>query len=129
MNFIERLREACEVIVVSDTFYQFAGPLIRQLGWPTLLCNTLEIDDSGVVVDYHLRQPDQKRKSIQALKSLAFNVIAAGDSYNDLSMLSAADSGILFRPPEQIAKENPQYPVVHTHDELFDSCQNHIQSA
>ena len=117
-EFIGWLRERCQVIIVSDTFSEFARPLMRQLGYPTIFCNRLEVDRAGRIVNYHLRQPDQKRASVLALKSLRFRVLATGDAYNDTSMLGAADAGVFFRPPENVAKEFPQFPVVHTYEEL-----------
>ncbi|WP_447985757.1 bifunctional phosphoserine phosphatase/homoserine phosphotransferase ThrH [Nitrospira sp. Nam74] len=117
-EFIAWLRERCQVIVVSDTFSEFALPLMRQLGYPTIFCNRLEIDTAGRIVNYQLRQPDQKRASVLALKSLQFRVLATGDAYNDTSMLGAADAGVFFRPPQNVAKEFPQFPVVHTYAEL-----------
>lgn len=117
-EFLRWLRERCQVIILSDTFYEFAYPLMRQLDFPTLFCNRLEVDASGRIVNYHMRQPDQKRQSVIALKSLQFRVIAAGDSYNDTPMLTEAHAGIFFRPPEKIAKEFPQFPVTHTYEEL-----------
>lgn len=117
-EFIGWLRERCQVIIVSDTFSEFALPLMRQLGYPTIFCNRLEVDRAGRIVNYHLRQPDQKRASVLALKSLRFRVLATGDAYNDTSMLGAADAGVFFRPPENVAREFPQFPVVHTYEEL-----------
>jgi phosphoserine/homoserine phosphotransferase len=118
-EFLERLRERFQVLILSDTFYEFALPLMRQLGWPTLFCHRLEADATGRIVDYHLRLADQKRRSVQALHDLAFRVIAAGDSYNDTAMLAEADAGILFRPPENVTREFPQFPVTQTYEELF----------
>ncbi len=118
-SFLDRLRSSVQVAILSDTFYQFAEPLMRKLNWPSLYCNDLEIDAQGRITGYRLRQPDQKRQAVQAFKSLKFRVLAAGDSYNDLSMLSEADSGILFCPPEQLVSEYPQFPVTQTHDELY----------
>jgi phosphoserine/homoserine phosphotransferase len=118
-EFLERLRERFQVLILSDTFYEFALPLMRQLGWPTLFCHRLEADARGRIVDYHLRLADQKRRSVQALHDLAFRVIAAGDSYNDTAMLAEADAGILFRPPENVTREFPQFPVTQTYEELF----------
>ncbi len=118
LEFLDWLRSKAPVIVVSDTFTQFAGPLIAQLGWPTLFCNTLVVAPNGTVTDYRLRQQDGKRKSVEALKSLNYTVIAMGDSYNDISMLKAADHGILFRPPAKIAAEYPGFPVTSRYDEL-----------
>lgn len=117
-EFLGWLRERCQVIILSDTFYEFALPLMKQLAYPTLFCNRLEVDDRGRIVDYHLRQPDQKRQSVIALKSLRFRIIAAGDSYNDTGMLAEAEAGIFFRPPAAIAKEFPQFPVTQTYAEL-----------
>src|SRR5688572_19929852 len=117
-EFLGWLRERCQAIIVSDTFSEFALPLMRQLNYPTIFCNRLEIDTAGRIVNYHLRQPDQKRASVMALKSLQFRVLATGDAYNDTSMLGAADAGIFFRPPENVAKQFPQFPVVHTYEGL-----------
>lgn len=117
-EFLAWLRARCQAVILSDTFYEFALPLMKQLAYPTLFCNTLEVDESGRIVNYHLRQPDQKRQSVVALKSLRFQVVAAGDSYNDTSMLAAADAGIFFRPPDTIIKEFPQFPVTRTYPEL-----------
>lgn len=118
LEFLDDLRESVQVAILSDTFYQFAEPLMRKLRWPSLYCNDLDIDGAGRVTGYRLRQPDQKRKVVQAFKALNFDVLAAGDSYNDLSMLEEADEGILFRPPEKLVSEYPHFPVTHTHDEL-----------
>jgi len=117
-EFLSWLRERCQVVILSDTFSEFALPLMRQLAYPTIFCNRLEVDELGRIVNYHLRQPDQKRQSVIALKSLRFRVIAAGDSYNDTAMLAAADVGIFFRPPAAIIKEFPQFPVTQTYEEL-----------
>lgn len=111
-EFIDWLRERFQVVILSDTFYEFAEPLMRQLGWPTLLCHRLEADDKGMLVNYHLRMPDQKRAAVKAFKELNFRVIAAGDSYNDTAMLGEAHAGILFHPPENVVREFPQFPVV-----------------
>jgi phosphoserine/homoserine phosphotransferase len=117
-DFLAWLRTRCQVIILSDTFEQFAAPLMRQLDYPTIFCNTLEVDPDGRIINYHLRQPDQKQASVLALKSLNFHVVAAGDSYNDTSMLMAADAGIFFRPPAAIAAQFPQFPVTQTYAEL-----------
>lgn len=114
-EFLDDLRQAYQVVILSDTFYEFAAPLMRQLGQPTLLCHRLVIDDSGQVVDYRLRQADPKRQAVQALRALNYKVIAAGDSYNDTSMLGAADAGFLIHPPPTIAADFPQFPA---HDDL-----------
>ncbi|MCP5202530.1 MAG: bifunctional phosphoserine phosphatase/homoserine phosphotransferase ThrH, partial [Gammaproteobacteria bacterium] len=103
-DFLDGLREHYQVVILSDTFYEFAKPLMRQLGWPTLFCHSLEADAEGVVVDYHLRMPDQKREAVRRFKELNFQVVAAGDSYNDTAMLGEAHGGILFRPPENVVR-------------------------
>jgi phosphoserine/homoserine phosphotransferase len=117
-EFIDWLRERFQVIILSDTFYQFSQPLMRQLGFPTLFCHQLEIDDDGTVTSYTLRQKDPKRQSVIALHSLYYRVIAAGDSYNDTTMLSEADAGILFKSPANVIAEFPQYPAVHEYEDL-----------
>jgi phosphoserine/homoserine phosphotransferase len=116
--FLDWLRERFQVVILSDTFYEFADPLMAQLGRPTLFCHGLETDAAGRVVDYHIRLPDQKRRAVRAFRDLAFDVIAAGDSYNDTSMLTAANAGILFRPPDNVVEEFPQFPVTRTYAEL-----------
>jgi phosphoserine/homoserine phosphotransferase len=118
LEFLDSVRASVQVAILSDTFYQFAEPLMRKLRWPSLYCNDLEIDGDGRVTGYRLRQPDQKRKAVQAFKALNFDVLAAGDSYNDLSMLTEADAGGLFRPPEKLVAEYPEFPVTETHEEL-----------
>ena len=115
---LDWLRERFQVLILSDTFYEFAEPLMRQLGWPTLFCHKLETNESGRIVDYHLRQADPKRRAIKALHELNFRIIASGDSYNDTTMLGEADAGILFRPPDNVIAEFPQYPVATSYDEL-----------
>ncbi len=117
-GFLDSLRERYQVVILSDTFYEFAKPLMAQMGQPTLFCHRLETDANGMVVNYHLRMPDQKRAAVKAFKSLNFKVIAAGDSYNDTSMLGEAHAGILMHPPENVVREFPQYPVTRTYDEL-----------
>jgi phosphoserine/homoserine phosphotransferase len=117
-EFLDWLRERTQVVILSDTFYQFAAPLMRQLDWPTLFCNRLEIGGDGRVSNYHLRQKDGKRQAVRAFHQLNFRVIAAGDSYNDTTMLSEADAGILFRPPDNVVEEFPQFPVARTYEEL-----------
>lgn len=117
-DFLDWLRQHFQVIVLSDTFYEFAAPLMRQLHWPTLFCHSLAVDGGGRIVDYHLRLPDQKRRAVQAFHELQFRVIAAGDSYNDTSMLAEADAGILFRPPDNVIREFPQFPVTRSYAEL-----------
>ena len=116
--FLDQLREDYEVIILSDTFYEFAHPLMRQLGWPTLFCHSLEADADGMLVNYHLRMPDQKREAVKRFKELNFTVVAAGDSYNDTAMLGEAHAGILFHPPENVVREFPQFPVTRDFDAL-----------
>ncbi len=116
--FLDWLRERFPVVILSDTFEQFSKPLMCKLGWPTLFCNRLEIDGQGRVAGYRLRQPDGKRKAVQALHALAFRVVAAGDSYNDTTMLAAADAGILFRPPDNVVRDFPQFPVTRDYEGL-----------
>ncbi|MEZ7912698.1 MAG: bifunctional phosphoserine phosphatase/homoserine phosphotransferase ThrH [Propionivibrio sp.] len=116
--FLDQLREDYEVIILSDTFYEFAHPLMRQLAWPTLFCHSLEADASGMLVNYHLRMPDQKREAVKRFKELNFTVVAAGDSYNDTAMLGEAHAGILFHPPENVVREFPQFPVTRDFDAL-----------
>lgn len=117
-DFLDSLRKSYQIVILSDTFYEFAKPLMEQMGQPTLFCHSLEADASGMLVNYHLRMPDQKRAAVKAFKDLNFKVIAAGDSYNDISMLGEADAGILMHPPENVVREFPQYPVVRSYDEL-----------
>ncbi len=117
-DFLDKLREDCEVIILSDTFYEFAHPLMRQLAWPTLFCHSLVTDAAGMLVDYRLRMPEQKREAVKRLREMNFTVVAAGDSYNDTAMLGAAHAGILFRPPENVVREFPQYPVTLNYHEL-----------
>jgi len=117
-DFVAWLRERCQVIILSDTFYQFAWPLMRQLGFPTLLCNQLEIDKNGKIVAHHMRMQNQKKHSVAAFKSLNFFTMAAGDAYNDTAMLAEADAGFFFRPPDHLPKEFPQFPVTRTYAEL-----------
>jgi len=118
VEFINWLRERFQVIILSDTFYEFSQPLMRQLGFPTLLCHKLEVDEEGRVVDYKLRQRDPKRQSVRALQLLNYRVIAAGDSYNDTTMLKQAEQGILFHAPKNVIEEFPQFPAVQTFEDL-----------
>jgi phosphoserine/homoserine phosphotransferase len=117
-EFLDRLRERYQVVILSDTFYEFAMPLMAQLSMPTLFCHRLEADAEGFVAAYHLRQPDQKRQAVKAFKGLNFKVMAAGDSYNDTAMLSEAHAGILFRPPQNVIDQFPQFPVVREYGAL-----------
>lgn len=117
-EFVDGLRETYQVIILSDTFYEFAHPLMRQLGWPTLFCHSLEADAQGFLVNYHLRMPNQKQEAVQRFKELNFKVVAAGDSYNDTAMLGEAHGGILFHPPENVIREFPQFPVTRDYAAL-----------
>jgi len=117
-DFLDALRGDYQVIILSDTFYEFARPLMRQLGLPTLFCHSLVVDDDGMIADYRLRMPEQKREAVTRLKELNFRVVAAGDSYNDTAMLAEAHGGILFHPPENVIREFPQFPVTRSYDEL-----------
>ena len=117
-DFVAWLRERCQVVILSDTFYQFALPLMRQLEFPTLLCNQLEIDTNGKIVAHHMRMQNQKKHSVAAFKALNFYTMAAGDAYNDTAMLGEADAGFFFRPPVHLPKEFPQFPVTQTYAEL-----------
>lgn len=117
-EFVDWLNENFQVIILSDTFYEFAKPLMRQLGYPTLFCHRLGVDEHGNINDYFLRQVDPKRQSVKAFHQLNYRVIAAGDSYNDTSMLSEADVGILFRAPANVIREFPQFPSVTSYEEL-----------
>ena len=117
-EMLQWLHEHYQVIILSDTFYEFAHPLMRQLDFPSLFCHSLEVDAQGRITNYRLRMRDQKRASVEALRGLNFKVIAAGDSYNDTSMLKAAHAGILFKPPANVIKEFPQFPVTNNYDEL-----------
>ena len=117
-EFLDALRRDFQVIILSDTFYEFAMPLMAHLGMPTLFCHKLETDATGFVVNYHLRMPNQKKEAVQRFKELNYKVIAAGDSYNDTAMLMAADAGILFHPPQSVIAEFPQFPVALSYAEM-----------
>ena len=117
-DFVDWLRERFQVVILSDTFYEFASPLMKQLGYPTLLCHKLEIDSDGNVADYRLRQANPKRQAVVGFKSMYYRTIAAGDSYNDTTMLAEADVGILFHATDNVIDEFPQFPAVHTFSEL-----------
>ena len=119
-EFLDELRTITQVIILSDTFEEFAKPLMRQLGWPTILCHRLQVDENGRIVNYKLRTPDQKQKSVAALKLLNYNVISAGDSFNDTTMLAEAHTGILFHAPENIKKQFPQFPAVERYKDLME---------
>lgn len=116
--FLDELRSITQCIILSDTFLQFAAPLMRQLDWPTLFCNSLEVEDDRIV-NYHLRQPDQKRQSVVALKSLSYKVISFGDSFNDTTMLKEADVGFLFHSPKSIQEQFPQFTAFDEYSDLL----------
>ncbi|MEZ5491952.1 MAG: bifunctional phosphoserine phosphatase/homoserine phosphotransferase ThrH [Gammaproteobacteria bacterium] len=117
-EFLDWLRERFQVVILSDTFYEFSLPLMAQLGYPTLFCHRLEADERGRIVDYNIRLKDHKRQSVMAFHQLNYRVIAAGDSYNDTSMLGEADVGILFKAPDNVIEEFPQFPAVFEYDDL-----------
>jgi phosphoserine/homoserine phosphotransferase len=119
-EFLNWLRERFQVVILSDTYYEFAMPLMRQLGWPALFCHRLEVVEDRVV-NYTLRQSDSKRRAVRAFHDLNFRVIAAGDSYNDTAMLAEAEAGILFRPPQNVIDEFPQFPVTWTFAEMSEA--------
>ena len=123
-DFLESLQRRWPTLILSDTFSQFASPLMAKLGHPTLLCHTLLIDDSGRIFDWKIRTEDQKRKTVEALRGMNYQVIAVGDSYNDTTMLSEASAGILFRPPDNVVEEFPQFPVTRDYAELMDAIES-----
>jgi phosphoserine/homoserine phosphotransferase len=116
--FLDELRELTQVVILSDTFGEFAQPLMRQLGWPAILCHQLEVQD-GKITDYKLRQPNQKQRAVEALQGLNYRVIAAGDSFNDTTMLGQADAGFLFHAPESIRAQFPQFPAFDDYGDLM----------
>ena len=120
-EFLDRLREITQVVILSDTFDQFAMPLMKKLGWPTLFCNTLEVADSGEITGFKMRCDKSKLTTVKALQSCGFDTIAAGDSFNDLGMIQASKAGFLFRSTEAIKKEYPQYPAFETYDEFLEA--------
>ncbi|MDR1275197.1 MAG: bifunctional phosphoserine phosphatase/homoserine phosphotransferase ThrH [Candidatus Accumulibacter sp.] len=127
-EFLDRLRENHQVVILSDTFYEFARPLMRQLAWPTLFCHGLEVDAEGRVTGYRLRLRDQKRQAVRHFRELNFTVVAGGDSYNDTGMLGEAHAGVFFRPPESVAREFPQYPVALDYDAFFSEIESAFES-
>ncbi len=118
-DFLAKLRKRTQVIILSDTFTQFAKPMMEKLDWPTLFCNTLIIDDNGSIVDYKLRQTNGKKQAVLALQSIGYRIIAGGDSYNDIDMLKTAETGILFKAPDNILKEYPQFAGVKEYNDFF----------
>ena len=118
-DFLDRLRVLTQVIIISDTFEQFASPLMKKLGWPTIFCNTLEVAESGEITGYQMRCEQSKLTTVKALQSIGFETIASGDSFNDLGMIEASKAGFLFRTTEAIKKDHPAIPALETYDELF----------
>jgi len=128
IGFLNWLRARGQIIIVSDTYVEFAGPLIEKLGWPSLFCNTLTIGSNGMIADYNLRQNDGKQKVVLALQSLNYKVIAIGDSYNDITMLKAAESAILFCPPDNVKQEYGEFPTAFTYEDLKDRIQKIMEN-
>ena len=126
-EFLDKVREITQVVILSDTFTEFAKPLMKQLGWPTILCNSLVIDDKGMLAGIRLRQQDGKRKAIDAFRSMNFRTFAAGDSYNDLTMIRKADKGCLFRAPQNILREEPDLKLCTTYDEFFEEIRSFVE--
>lgn len=118
-EFLDELRSFCQVIIISDTFTQFATPLMKKLGWPTIFCNTLEVSESGDITGYRMRIPDSKLTTVKALQSIGFDTIASGDSYNDLGMIQASKAGFLFRSTEQIKSDYPEFPAFEEYADLM----------
>ncbi len=126
-EFLDAVRSKTQIVILSDTFEEFAKPLMRKLGWPTLFCNSLVVDAGEMIIDYTLRQQDGKRKAVEAFRSMGFRIIASGDSYNDLTMIQKADRGILFRAPESIKNEYPEIPFVTGYDEFLEEIEKFLQ--
>ena len=120
-EFLDKLREMGQVIIISDTFTQFAKPLMKKLGWPTIFCNSLEVAPDGTITGFKMRIEKSKYTTVKALQSIGFETIASGDSYNDLGMIDASNAGFLFRSTEQIKKDHPELAAYETYDELFDA--------
>ena len=123
-EFLDELRTFSQVLILSDTFTQFAMPMMEKLNWPTIFCNTLEVSDSGVITGYRMRVENSKLNTVKALQSIGFETIAAGDSYNDLSMIRASQAGFLFKSPERIRKDNPDIPAFEEFPDLLDAIRN-----
>lgn len=127
LDFLETIRSWTQVIILSDTFEEFAKPMMKKLNWPTIFCNDLIVDSGNMIKDYRLRQYDGKRKAIEALRNIGFNTFAAGDSYNDLTMIKTADYGAFFRAPASIMTENPEVPAVFEYSEFLDVISDFLQ--
>ena len=123
-SFLDQLRSETQVIILSDTFEQFASPLMKKLGWPTIFCNTLEVAENGEIVGYKIRVQQSKLSTVKALQSVGFETLAAGDSYNDLAMIHQSKAGFLFRTTDQIRKDFPELPAYETYDELLQAIRN-----
>ena len=120
-EFLDELRSMTQVIIISDTFTQFAAPLMKKLGWPTIFCNSLEVAEDGEITGYRMRVENSKYSTVKALQSIGFETIASGDSHNDLGMIKASKAGFLFKSTEQIKKDNPELPAYETYDELMEA--------
>ena len=127
-KFLDELRSFCQVIILSDTFSQFAGPLMAKLGYPTIFCNSLEVSGNGEIVGYKLRVENSKLTTVKALQSVGFETIASGDSFNDLGMIKASKAGFLFRSTEKIIKENPQYPAFTEYSERLNAIKDIVNN-
>ncbi len=127
-DFLEKVRSLTQVVILSDTFREFASPLMKQLGWPTILCNSLIVDEKNMLSGIKMRIEDGKRKAIEAFRSINYRTFAAGDSYNDLTMIKTADSGALFRAPENILEEYPELPLCTTYDEFYNVIEAFVKS-
>ena len=126
-EFLDQLRTECQTVILSDTFEQFAKPLMEKLGWPTIFCNTLEVAEDGTITGYQMRCPKSKLTTVKALQSCGFETIASGDSFNDLAMIEASKAGFLFRSTEQIKKDFPQYPAFEEFDDLLEAIRGVIR--
>ena len=127
-DFLDKVRALTQVVILSDTFTEFAKPLMEKLGWPTILCNSLLVDEGNMLTDIVMRQPDGKRRAIDAFRSINYRTFAAGDSYNDISMIRKADSGCLFRAPKNIVEEEPDLKLCTTYDEFYEAIRRFVQS-
>ena len=127
-KFLDKLREMGQVIIISDTFTQFAKPLMKKLGWPTIFCNSLEVAPDGTITGFKMRIEKSKYTTVKALQSIGFETIASGDSYNDLGMIEANKAGFLFRSTEQIKKDHPELAAYETYDELFDAIKKAMEA-
>lgn len=126
-EFLDELRSICQTIIISDTFTQFASPLMKKLGWPTIFCNSLEVADNGEITGFRMRCEKSKLTTVKALQSIGYDTIASGDSYNDLGMIQASKAGFLFRSTEQIKKDYPELPAFETYDELLSAIKEAIK--